>query len=333
MIASGATGDIFAPAMTYFTITSGGCVLFFILITIMFAYNSQGDTFTLTKLFALSTLINIVLDPLLIFGLGKFPPLGIAGAAIATLISQAVFIVISIRSLSSEKRGIRFHFYNLGFKWESVKKVLNIGIPASLTQVILPLGLAALTFITSLGFLEPGAIAFSLGFRIEFFAFLPAVGFGFGAMAMIGQNIGAGNLERSKEVLNKALKYSFVSATGLGILVALLADIIIAVFTNDPLVTKYARAYMWTVALTYGFLAAMMVEANAFQAIDRSWPGFWIFFLRYVVISIPLSYILTQIFEFSITAIWAAIIAGNILAAIVGYFWIVKTINKVDILK
>lgn len=330
LIASGASGDIFAPAITYFTITAGGCVLFFILITIMFAFNSQGDTFTLTKLFALSTLINLILDPVLIFGWGGLPALGIAGAAIATLISQAVFIVIAVRSLSDEKRRIRFHFYNLGFNWESVKQVLNIGIPASLTQVIFPLGLAAITFITSLGFLEPGAIAFSLGFRIEFFAFLPAVGFGFGAMAMIGQNIGAGNLERSKEVLNKALKYAFGAATGLGIMVAVFAGTIIGVFTTDPVVTQYAHSYMWTVALTYGFLAAMMVEANAFQAIDRSWPGFWIFFLRFVVISIPLSYVLTQIFNFSIIAVWIAIMAGNIVSAVVGYFWISTTMNKVE---
>lgn len=65
---SGAAGAVFEPAKEYFTITSGGSILFFTMMTIMFAFNSQGDTFTLTKLFALSTLINLILDPLLIFG-------------------------------------------------------------------------------------------------------------------------------------------------------------------------------------------------------------------------------------------------------------------------
>lgn len=329
LAASGATGTIFAPALEYFSITAAGSILFFILITIMFAFNSQGDTFTLTKLFAFSTLINLILDPILIFGGLGLPAFGISGAAIATLVSQAVFIVVALHSLSSVGRKVRFHFKNLSLEWESVKKVLNIGIPAALTQVVFPLGLAALTLITSLAFFEPGAIAFSLGFRVEFFAFLPAVGFGFGAMAMIGQNIGAGNKERAKEAFTKAMQYGFAGATGVGILVALFATGVIGIFTSDPQVTGYARSYMWTVALTYGFLAAITVEASSFQALGKSWPGFWIVFLRFMIVSIPLAYLLTQVFSLPIISIWIAIMAGNIIAATVGYFWITKTLNKI----
>lgn len=327
LVLSGASGEIFQPALEYFTITAAGSILFFILITVMFVFNAQGDTLTLTKLFALSTLINLVLDPVLIFGWFGFPAMGISGAAIATLISQAVFIVIAVQSLSDKNRTTRFRFSNLTFKWKSVKRVLNIGIPAAITQVVFPLGLAALTFITSLAFREPGAIAFSLGFRIEFFAFLPAAGFGFGAMAMIGQNIGAGNIGRAKESFSKALKYGFAGAAGIGIAVALFAGAIIGVFTDDPVVAEYTRYYMWSVALTYGFLAAMMVEASAFQALGKSWPGFWIFFLRFAVISIPLAYVLVLVFHFPIIAVWFSIITGNIVAATAGYLWITKTMN------
>ncbi len=331
LAASGANGLIFAPALEYFTITSAGSILFFILVAIMFAFNAQGDTFTLTKLFAISTLVNVILDPIMIFGWLGFPAIGIGGAAIATLISQAVFIVTAIRSLSSEHRKIRFHFHNLTLKWESVKSVLNIGVPASLTQVIFPIGIAALTFITSLSFLEPGVIAFSLGFRVEFFAFLPAVGFGFGAMAMIGQNIGAGNVKRAKETFSKALKYSFLAATSLGILVFIFAGSIIRIFTDNPEVTAYAGSYMWSVVLSYGFLAAAMVEANAFQAIGRSWPGFWIFFIKFAIISVPLSYVSAQIFNFPIIGMWVAIIAGNVVSSSVGYFRIGKAMTKIDL--
>ena len=332
LTASGANGTIFAPALEYFTITAGGSILTFILITIMFAFNAQGDTFTLTKLFALSTLVNLVLDPVLIFGWVGFPALGIEGAAVATLLSQSIFIIIAICSLSSARRMVRFRFSNLSLQWESVKKVLNIGIPAALTQAVMPLGLAALTFITSLAFLEQGAIAFSLGFRLEFFAFLPAIGFGFGAMAMIGQNIGAQNIERAKEVFTKAITYGFLGAACFGVLAALFSGVIIGVFTTDAVVTEYTRSYLLTVALlSYGFLAAMMVEATAFQAIGKSWPGFWIFILRFAVITIPLAYILTQVFHFPIITIWLAIIAGNVVSAVVGYFWIKTALNKVDL--
>ncbi len=327
---SGANGDIFAPAMDYYTITSAGSILMFLLMTIMFAFNAQGDTNTLTKLFAVSTFINLIVDPLLIFGHFGFPELGISGAAFATLISQAVFIVIAIRSLSSEKRKIRFKFKNLTFKWESVKKVLNIGLPASFTQIIFPVGLAILTYMVSQSFQEPGAIAFSLGFRIEFFAYLPAVGFGFASMAMIGQSIGAGNIKRAQTAFKIALKYGFFAATGLGVAAAIFAVPLIKVFTTDPLVTEYAKFFMWTVALSYGFLAALMIEANSFQAIGRSWPGFWIFLTRIFVVSVPLTYLSTNVLELPILGVWCSIIAGNVIAASIGFFWISKTMKGLN---
>lgn len=331
LIASGATGDIFKPAMDYYTITAGGSILMFTLMTIMFAFNSQGDTSTLTKLFAVSTGINLILDPLLIFGWGPIPALNISGAAVATLISQFVFIVIALRSLSSDHRKVRFHFKNLTFKWQSVKKVLDIGFPASLTQVIFPIGLALVTKIVSNSFQEAGAIAFSLGFRIEFFAYLPAGGFGFAAMAMIGQNLGAKNLERAKASFRKALKYGFLGAAGLGLVAALFANPLIKVFTEDPQVISYASTYMYTVALSYGFLAALMIEATSFQSIGKSWPGFWIFLLRIGFITIPLSYLFTTVLNYPIISVWIALVLGNIIAAIVGYFWINRELNKIDL--
>lgn len=324
---SGATGEVFAPALTYFTITASGSILFFILINIMFAFNAQGDTFTLTKLFAVSTAVNMISDPILIFGWFGAPALGIAGAAYSTLISQFVFICIALYSLSRPTRHIAFHWRNLSFRWDSVKRVMSIGIPAALTQVVNPIGTALLTLICATAFLEAGTVAFSLGFRIEFFAYLPAIGFGFGAMAMMGQNIGAGRLDRAKQILRTALLYAISIALVLGVLAAIFAKHIIAVFTTDPQVTAYALTYFRIVALSYGFLAAMMVEANAFQAVGKSWPGFWISLLRFIGISMPLAYVFAVVWQYSIEAVWLAIVVGNICAAIIGWLWIRHTLE------
>lgn len=326
---SGATGTIFNPALVYFTITAAGSVFLFWLVNIMFAFNAQGDTLSLTWFFATSTTINLILDPILIFGWGPIPEYGIAGAALATLISQAIFVAVALSALANEKRFIRFHFRNLTFRWESVKEVLRIGVPASLTQVINPIGLAALMFVTSQAFYEAGVIAFSVGFRVEFFAMLPALGFGFGAMAMIGQNMGAEQFDRTHRSFNKALLYSFAAATGFGVLVMLCAQLIAGIFTADLQVTQYLTSYIWIIGLSYGLLAASMVEANAFQAIGRSWPGFWIFFIRFFVVSVPLAYVATVIFDFSIVAIWIMIVLGNVVSALVGYVWIKRALHTI----
>ncbi|MFA7245210.1 MAG: MATE family efflux transporter [Candidatus Magasanikbacteria bacterium] len=324
---SGATGLIYEPALEYFTVTAGGSILFFFLMNVMFAFNSEGDTFTLTKLFAVSTLVNVVLDPIMIFGKFGMPALGISGAAYATLISQVVFLVLGIIVLSGKKRNIRFSFHNLSFNFASVKQILKIGIPASLTQVINPIGLAALIFITSQIFLEAGAIAFSLVFRVEFFAFLPAAGFGFAAMAMIGQSMGAGKLERAQAVFKKAIVLGFLSASGFGVLAILFGGYIVGIFTTDPQVMKYSLMYLWIVGGTYGFLAAAMIEASVFQAMGRSWPGFWIFFTKFMFISLPLGYVLTSVFKFDIWAMWTAIALSNVVVAVFGYLWSRRTVE------
>lgn len=327
---SGANGAIFAPAMEYFTITAAGSIFFFTLITIMFAFNAQGDTFTLTKLFAVSTLVNGILDPVLIFGWWGMPALGISGAAVATVTSQILFIIIALTSLSRPARSVQFHFQNLTLRWESVKRVLKIGIPAALTQVINPVGMAVLTYVCFTAFQEPGTIAFSLGFRIEFFAYLPAIGYGFGAMAMMGQSMGAENLQRAKDILRMAILYASCIAMAMGVAAAVFAEPIIGIFTTDPTVTALSLSYMRSVALSYGFLAAMMVEASAFQAMGKSWPGFWIMFIRFLVIALPLSYLLCIVWGWSIMGLWGAIIAGNVLAAGIGYVWIWSALNKFD---
>lgn len=324
---SGASGAILAPALEYFTITAAGSLLLFLLITVMFVFNSQGDTNTLTKFFALSTAINLLLDPVLIFGFGPIPAFGIGGAAIATLISQFIFLLVAVRSLSDPSRHIRFRWENLGLRWSSVKKVLEIGLPASLTQIIFPIGLSLLTTISSLAFFEAGTIAFSLGFRIEFFAYLPAVGFGFAAMAMIGQSMGAQNFPRARRCFRHAIIAACGGSALLGLLAAIFAGPLIRFFTVDPEVIRFAYSYFWSVPLSYGFLSATMVAASSFQALGRSWPGFWLFFLRIFGISVPLAYFLCLRLELPIIALWTAIIAGNIISGVLGYLLITKELS------
>ncbi len=330
LVLSGATGTILEPALEYFVVTAAGSMLLFLMMTVNFAFNAQGDTFSLTKLFAISALVNAALDPLMIFGWLGFPALGISGAAYATLISQAIFLVMAYRKLASPDMMVRFYFRNLTFVWESVQKVLNIGIPASLTQVINPIGVAALMFIVALGFQEAGTIAFSIGSRVEFFAFLPAIGFGFGAMSLIGQNIGAGDIARAREAFRTSLLYGAGASAGFGVLCMLLAVPITRIFTTDPLVTEYSLSYIWVVACSYAFMSASMVEASAFQAIGRSWPGFWILFIRFIGVSLPLAYVLTQIFVLPLWGVWLGIVAGNVVASLVGYVWITHTLRKFD---
>ncbi len=325
LIVSGATGAIMAPAIEYFNIVAGGSILIFIMFAIVFALNAQGDNKTGTWLFAISTAVNTILDPILIFGWFGAPAFGISGAAIATLISQAVFIAIAMVKISRPDMLVPFHFSNLSFSWRSVKQVLNIGFPAAITNVLGPIGIALTTLLASLYFKEAGAIAVSIGFRVEFFAFLPAIGFGFGSMAFLGQNIGAQKIDRARQAYRTALAMGSGIAAVFGLIIALFAVPIVALFTSDAVVTQYARTYIWMVPLSYGFLAAALIEATSFQGIGKSWPGFWLTALRIVVVAVLA---LTSFqFSSSILVLWAAVMVGYIVASVVGFFWLKRTMN------
>lgn len=321
LVFSGATPGIYPLALPYFTITALGSVLTFLLMAVSTSFNAQGDNFTPTKFFAVSTLLNIILDPIMIFGYGGFPALGISGAAIATLLSQFVFLLLALKMLMSDKMLVRLRLRNIGMKWESVKKVFNIGIPASLTQTLNPLGFSILMFIVSGVFLEAGAAAFSIGFRIEFFAFIPAIGFGFGSMAMMGQNIGAGNMERVNEIFRTVIKLGAGAALVFGAISALLAPYIVGVFSTDPTVTNYALLYFYIVPLGYAFFAVAFIEASVFQGLGKSWPGFWITFFRIVVTTV-VAVVAVYMFSLPIWSVWAALVVGNVLSSLVGYFWV-----------
>jgi len=318
---SGAIGDIFLLGLSYFNITAAGSILTFLMMTTSTAFNAQGDNFTPTKLFALSTLVNTLLDPMFIFGFGVIPAMGIDGAAYATLISQSVFLALALKVLASEQMMVRLRFSNLRLRWESVKRVLNIGIPASLTQTLNPIGFSLMMAIVSGTFLEAGAAAFSIGFRIEFFAFIPAIGFGFGSMAMIGQNIGAGNKRRAQEILNTAVLLGAGAAFAFAVTAYVLAPLIVEAFTTDATVTVYTLQYFRIVPFGYAFFAMTFIVASTFQGLGHSWPGFWITVGR-VGTMLILANVFVAKLSLPIWSVWLAIALGGVLASIAGLIWI-----------
>jgi putative MATE family efflux protein len=324
---SGATGGISPLAIPYFTLTAAGSILMFLMMMCSITFNAQGDNFTSTKFFAVSTFINALLDPLFIFGWGVFPALGIEGAAYATLLSQVVYLVLALRILSGPKMMVRLRPSNLRLRWNSVKKVATIGFPASLNQVLNPIGFSALMAVVSATFFEAGAAAFSIGFRIEFFAFIPAVGFGFGVMAMMGQNLGAGNLDRVRQAFKTATTLGAGSALVISLLAFFLAHLIVGAFTDDAVVTDYAIGYFHIVPLGYVFFSLAFIEANVFQGLGRSWPGFWITFAR-VSLAFTLALVSVRLFSLPLEAVWIAIAASSVVVSMAGFAWVLRALRQ-----
>ncbi|HVP17514.1 MAG TPA: MATE family efflux transporter [Spirochaetia bacterium] len=328
LVASGATGSILPLAQQYFTWISGGSILVFLMFAVIFAFSSQGDNTTVTLLSCISTIINAALNPVLIFGWLGFPALGVRGSAIATLFAQLLVLAAGLVILARAKMMVALKWARLRIRWSSVAQVVNIGLPAALTNVIGPLSLSLLTVIISSRFSEAGAISFSIGFRVEFFAYLPAIGFGVAALAIMGQNTGAGSFDRVRTAYRASLAWGFLIATAFGLLVAAFHNQIIGVFTTDTRVREYARAYFLTIPFTYGLYAMMTVEISSLQGMGRSWPGFALTLVR-VAIAIPAAFVLLHPLGMPLRAAWIALAVTNLGVAAAGYWWVRAEIERV----
>lgn len=318
---TGAAGDILPLAVDYFTVVSGGSVLMFVFFAVIFGFNSQGDNTTVTWLFAISTTINAALDPLLIFGGFGIPAFGVRGAAIATVISQTLLVTAGITLLHRRNMLVNFRFRNLVFRVRSVRQVLAIGFPAALTNLLNPAALAALNAVVALAFLEAGVTGLAIGLRIEFFSFLPAIGFAVAALALIGQNLGGQRPDRARAAYRTGLLFSFVLGTLVGVAALAMRGVIVGAFAADAEVAGYSRSYLATVPLTYGVVAALFVVVSSLQALGKSWRGFAVSVIRVAILvgGALLAVGGGRAEAGAAPRVWLAIVAANLVSFGIGY--------------
>ena len=327
---TGAAGEILPLALDYFTVVAGGSVLVFVFFAVIFGFNSQGDNTTVTWLFAISTTINAALDPLLIFGGLGIPAFGVRGAAIATVISQVLLVTAGIALLHQRNMLVKFRFRNLVFRLHSVRQVLAIGFPAALTNLLNPAALAALNALVALAFLEAGVVGLSIGLRIEFFSFLPAIGFAVASLALIGQNLGGGRPDRALASYRTGLLFAFVLGTVVGVGALALRGLIVGVFSDDPVVSGYTLSYLATVPLTYGVVAALFVVVSSFQALGKSWRGFAISAVRVAILVGGTLLVTGGAGGGSVRSVWLAVVTANLVAFGIGLLLLRRTFAAVQ---
>ena len=192
--------ELFEMASGYLNITFLGLVFVFGYNTISSILRGLGDSKTPLLFLFYTTLINIILDPVFIFGLGPIPRMGINGAALATVLAQAVSFYLSIRYLNKTEHLISVNLINIKFDKEITKKIFTIGLPAGIQQAVVALGATVVMSIVNT-FGPIVVAAYGAANKIESFSFMPSMSFGLASSALTAQNIGAGKFDRVKEIL------------------------------------------------------------------------------------------------------------------------------------
>ena len=316
--ALGASSEVLPYVRQYMQIWYFGMVFLVIPMVGNSAIRASGDTLIPSLIMTCSAGFNILLDPLLIFGLWGLPELGLSGAALATVFSRAVTLIASLLVLKFKKDMLSSHFPDLEETLACWRDILYVGLPAAGTSMITPISIGIITSLLAVH----GSVTvagFGVASRVESFAMIVLMALAASISPFVGQNWGAGKYGR----VAKALQQSYLFCLGWGVLMAVLlaaaASSIVPLFNNNEEVIAIATTYLWIVPISYGTAGMIQVTNSAFNALGRPIPAVIITVLRMFVLYIPLAYLGSR--WLGATGIFMAATVSNVLVGIAAYWW------------
>ncbi len=265
----------------------------------------------------LAVFVNIILDPLLIFGLGPFPMLGLTGAAIATVVSRAITLVVAMWVLYYRDRMMTFELPALQEVIDSWKSILHIGLPVAGTRLLYPIAMGVIiSLVASYG--HEAVAAFGVGTRIEFFALTVVFALSTVMGPFVGQNWGARRFERVNLGVRYSTVFSLVWGVAIFAMLALAARPIASLFNDDPQVISIIMLYLWIVPIGYALFGVFQISTMTLNVLNRPGPAAVLMIIQMFILYIPLAYLGSYLF--GLAGIFAAIVLAYSLSGIASHF-------------
>lgn len=287
-----------------------------------------GDTKTPSMIMGLGAVINAILDPLLIFGLGPIPAMGIQGAALATLIAWTICFGLVIHILLNKKKIILASFGSLASFTGTSRKILKIGLPAAGANMLTPVAAAIMTAIVA-SFGTSAVGAFGVGVRIEGIASLVVLALSMSLPPFISQNYGAGQLDRVMAAYRLVLKFVIFWQLFVYCLLVLGAGWIAAAFSTDQQVMELVKWFIWILPLGYGLQGVIILSNSAFNALHLPMSALVMSVVRLFVFYVPLAYLGSRIA--GMQGLFIGALIGNLITAILAYRWFTKQVLRLSV--
>jgi putative MATE family efflux protein len=278
---------------------------------------ASGDTVTPGFIMGSAGLVNAILDPILIFGIGPVPAMGIQGAAIATLISWFVGLIYVLYVLSVKKKLIRSTLFTLSEFLYSSKSILKIGLPAAGANMLTPIAGAIMTAIVA-SYGDHAVAAFGVGSRIESIACLVVLALSMTLPPLISQNFGAGLMKRVETAYKVSVKFVLIWQFLVFLVLILVAPYIAKIFTNEAEVADIIVLFMWILPLAYGFQGIIILTNSSFNALHKPMISLVLSVVRLFVCYVPLALLGSYFYGLIGFFIGAAI--GNFVMSFISYF-------------
>lgn len=290
----------------------------------MASMRATGDTRLPSKLMIMGSVLNVILDPIFIFGFGPVPAMGLNGAAVAALLARGVIFVGALYLLRGRMNMVSFNRPDPVELRQSWRDILHVGIPAAGTNAIVPIATAIITRLIAIY----GAFAvagFGVASRIEslvlvmFYALSAVIG------PFVGQNLSAGRDDRILEAMRLCMLFCVAAGLAGAALLALSAGFLPTLFSDNDEVIDVARWFLLIAPLGYGGYGLVMAINAAFNGMGKPMPGVVVSLLRTIILYVPLALLARHYFD--VVGIFVAYTAANIITGIVAYIWVRRTVR------
>ena len=289
----GASQEIIATGHGYTRVLFGGNFVILLLFLINAIFRGAGDATIAMRSLWIANLCNLILDPLLIFGVGPFPQLGVTGAAVATTLGRGIGVLYQFRRLAGSGKRFTIQRQHLRFEPKVAATLLRLsgtGIFQILISTTSWIGLVRV--VSSFG--SRALAGYTVGIRIIMFAILPSWGMANAAATMVGQALGARKPERAEQAVWRAGFYNLCFLGAVGALFLGFAPWLVQAFTSDPEVARYGTACLRIVSAGFLFYAYGMVLTSAFNGAGDTWTPTLINLFCFWLWEVPLAWLLAR---------------------------------------
>ncbi|KIO51152.1 MATE family efflux transporter [Flavobacterium hibernum] len=321
LVFMGASGDAAEHGFRYTQIMIGSSLCITLLFLINGIFRGAGNAAIAMKSLWIANICNIILCPILINGFGSIPAFGLVGAAIATTLGRSIGVVYQIYHLFYGNGILKIKMSYLIPNFKQIKALVKIAAPGVLQFVIASCSWIFLAQLVATTGGDHGSAGYQTALRIMMFFILPAWGLSNAAATLVGQNLGAKQIERAEKSVYTTAKYNVIFMASITIITLVFGQYIISFFTNDEIVKAVAVEALQIMCIGFVFYGIGMVLINTFNGAGDTWTPTGINFFGFWLFQIPLAYILAKHFNMGPKGVFIAIPVAETAITLAGIFF------------
>ncbi|MDP6455933.1 MAG: MATE family efflux transporter [Candidatus Marinimicrobia bacterium] len=316
--AIGVPAKLLPFAWSYFRVIVLGYIFMVLSVFFRSILSGEGDVKTPVIIQGSGTVLNIILDPIFIFGFG----LGVQGAALATVVSQACVALVFVYLLFVKKHAyVTFAMRDFKFSGDILRKIFTIGMPASFSMVIMSLGGGTFNRIL-VSFTSDAVAAFQVGGRVEHAVFVPFISIATALVTLTGMFYGAKRLDLVRQIIRYGMSRAAIIGAVFALFFFLLAPVIMDVFTDSDSIVQLGAHYLRIIVFSYPFIPITMISGRVLQGLGYGMPLFVITFLRVILLSFSLAVFFVFVLNKGVEWVWIAQLISVLISAFIALLWL-----------